>query len=72
MEMNRWTYTYNPNAVEPPEDDAVYECPVCGTELYDGHELYYDKDGDCVGCEFCVTTRFAEDVAEEENYYKGE
>ena len=57
----------NPNAVEPPEEE-YYECPVCGAEIPYGTELFYNKMGDCVGCEECITTKFVEDVYEEEEY----
>ena len=62
--MGRIYYTYNPNAVEPPEPDT-YECPVCGAEIASGTFLYFN-DGECVGCEDCITTRFAEDYFEED------
>ena len=60
------SYTYNPNAVESPEED-YYECPICGAELPSGSILYY-RDSECVGCEECVKTRYIEDVYEEEDY----
>ena len=58
--------SYNPNAVEPP-DDEMYECPVCGAEIPYGTELYFNGS-ECVGCEECISRRFVEDVYEEEKY----
>ena len=50
--------------IEPPYEDT-YECPVCGAEIAPGTYLYI-RDGEVVGCEECVTTKFAEDYYEEE------
>ena len=60
----KWNY-YNPNAVEPPEDDEEYECPVCGETLSGGHELFINDNGDCVGCEFCISRKEAAEYFEE-------
>lgn len=56
---------YNPNAVEPPEDDETYYCPVCEEEIPYGSKLYFNDMGDCVGCEYCITFHFVEDYYEE-------
>lgn len=63
---NEMRWEYNPNAVEPSEDD-MYECPICGAEIPNGTMLYY-RDNECVGCEECVSTKFVEDVYSEEDY----
>jgi hypothetical protein len=36
-------------------------CPLCGEEC---DTLFYDRFGDIVGCDNCVTTRDAWEVAE--------
>ena len=64
--MEMISYTYNPNAVNPP-DEEMYECPVCGAEIPNGTVLYYNGN-ECVGCEECITTKFVEDVYEEDAY----
>ena len=55
---------YNPNAVEPPEDDSfVGECPSCGTPLNWDDEVYTnDTDGSVIGCQYCMSRRDAGDV----------
>lgn len=63
--MGRLIYDYNPNAVEPPYEET-YECPCCGQDIAPGTTLYF-HDGECVGCEECITTRIAEDYFEEDN-----
>lgn len=55
---------YNPNAVEPPEEETYY-CPVCEEEIPYGTKLYFNEMGDCVGCEDCLSTRFVEDFYDE-------
>lgn len=61
----RWTY--NPEAVEPP-DEEMFNCPVCGEEIPYGTQLYYNSNKECVGCEHCLDTKFVEDVYEEERF----
>ena len=53
--------------INPPEDE-MYECPICGAEIPNGTQLYYNDMGECVGCEECITTKFVEDVYAEEDY----
>ena len=55
---------YNPEAVDPPEDDFfVGECPACGTPLTVDDEVYTnDTDGSVVGCQYCLSRRDAGDV----------
>lgn len=31
-----------------------YSCPVCGAQLDGGDVLAEDKDGDTVGCVYCI------------------
>ena len=50
---------------DPPEP-TYYECPVCGEEITGGDKLYFDENGDCVGCDGCIATMYAED------YFEGE
>lgn len=51
--------------IEPPEENT-YECPECGAEISPGTYLYFNDNGDCVGCEECIHTAFAEEYFEEE------
>ena len=55
----RKIWFYDAEEVEPPEPD-MYECPVCGEEIPYGTDLYF-RDGECVGCENCITTKCVED-----------
>lgn len=58
---------YNAEQIEPPEPE-YYECPVCGDEIPYGTMLYFNRMGDCVGCEGCLGTRFVEDVYADMEY----
>ena len=51
-----------------PPDEEMFVCPVCEEEIPYGTMLYYNEMGECVGCECCLTTKFVEDVYEEEEY----
>lgn len=51
-----------------PPDEEVYFCPVCEAEIASGTELYFNDSGECVGCEECLTTKYVEDVYEEDEY----
>lgn len=51
--------------LDPPAENT-YECPECGAEISPGTYLYFNDNGDCVGCEECIHTTFAEDYFEEE------
>lgn len=31
-----------------------YSCPVCGAQLYGGDRVAENKDGDTVGCVYCI------------------
>jgi DNA-directed RNA polymerase subunit RPC12/RpoP len=31
-----------------------YACPVCGAQLLGGDRLAENKDGDTVGCDYCI------------------
>ncbi len=31
-----------------------YSCPVCGAQLDGGDRLAENKDGDTVGCDYCI------------------
>lgn len=69
--MSRWYY--QPQAsdrVEPPEVET-FECPVCGEEVFGGDELYF-VNGEIVGCDRCISTKYVADYVEEQEYYKGE
>ena len=41
---------YLPEKQKLPE----YNCPVCGAQLDGGDTLAVDKDGDTVGCVYCI------------------
>ena len=46
-----------PNRVfgEPDKKNLPeYFCPVCGAQLDGGDTLAEDKDGDTVGCAYCI------------------
>ena len=51
--------------VDPPEEDT-YECPICGSEISPGTDLYINENGDVIGCEECVHTKQAEDYFTED------
>lgn len=51
--------------LEPPEE-KTYECPECEAELSPSAYLYFNNNGDCVGCEECIHPVFVEDYFEEE------
>ena len=53
--MGRIYYTYNPNAVEPPEEEWEFniECPNCGLELHEG-DLVYEIKNEIIACEHCI------------------
>ena len=40
----------SPDKTLPP----VYFCPVCGAQLDGGDTVAEDKDGDTVGCVYCI------------------
>lgn len=46
----------------PPEPDPVY-CPVCGEDC---SEIYFDKTGNVVGCDYCISKQDAGEWADEE------
>jgi len=46
----------------PPEPDPVY-CPVCGEDC---SEIYFDKGGNVVGCDYCISRQDAGEWAAEE------
>ena len=46
----------------PPEPDPVY-CPVCDEEC---SEIYFDKSGNVVGCDYCISKHDAGEWAAEE------
>lgn len=46
----------------PPEPDPVY-CPVCGEDC---SEIYFDKCGNVVGCDYCISRQDAGEWAAEE------
>lgn len=64
--MIKYTPSYNPEAVTPPEyeNEPIGSCPICGEVLYGGETLYLDKFNEVVGCEFCIRTKSSEDVPE--------
>ena len=45
----------------PPEPEPVY-CPICDEEC---DEIYFDRDGNEVGCNVCISTQDAGDWAYE-------
>ena len=56
--------------IDPP-DEETFICPVCEEEIPYGTELFFDMNGECVGCEECLTKKFVEDYREEQDYYRG-
>lgn len=36
------------------QDDPVYTCPVCGTELDSEDRVYMNDCGEITGCEYCI------------------
>lgn len=52
---------YNPNDIDPP-DEKYYICPCCGAELCCVNKVYLNEDREIIGCEECITTKYAEDV----------
>lgn len=51
---------YNPNAIEPPEEEKIY-CPVCYAELGYGDKVYF-IGREIIGCTECIRSEFVEDV----------
>ena len=51
--------------LEPPETKA-YICPICGEELSALDYLYFNEFNECVGCESCISHKFAGDVYDSE------
>ena len=49
-----------------PPDEETYECPECGAEISPGTILYFTENGECVGCEECIVTAYAEDYFTED------
>lgn len=47
---------------EYPEEDDMYECPICGTSAPE--TIYIDDDDACVGCDFCVRELNAQEYFE--------
>ncbi len=44
------------------EEDPGYYCPACGEELATGDLVYCDTSGEILGCEYCLSRRFVQDV----------
>lgn len=54
-------HIYNPNAIEPPDEEWLGVCPNCGTPLnYDDDVYLADIDNSVIGCQYCITKRSAE------------
>lgn len=57
-------YNYNKSCDECGDccnSKKIY-CPVCGEELINGDELYFQEFSDeIIGCSNCVYTQYAED-----------
>lgn len=50
-------------SVEPPEEVYLAPvCPLCGFEA----EMFYFKDGKCIGCDDCIQYKFFDDLQEDE------
>lgn len=45
---------YLPNSLPDKKSLPEYFCPVCGAQLGGGDVLAEDKDGDTVGCVYCI------------------
>ena len=48
--------------LNPPEDPEPVHCPVCDQEC---DEIYFNRDGDVIGCDMCISTQSAADWAVE-------
>lgn len=51
--------------LEPPEP-KVYICPVCESELSGLDYLYFNEFNECVGCEECISHKFAGDYFDDD------
>lgn len=51
------------NGLPPWDDGSEPHCPVCGEAC---ETIYFDRDGDAVGCDVCVTPRDAWDLLYEQ------
>ena len=49
--------------LDPPEYISP-ECPVCKCECSD---LYFDLNGECVGCDSCISCRSAAEYQQEQD-----
>ena len=45
-------------------DDNELHCPVCGEVLNPDEQVFIDGDGFVIGCEYCLKSKYAEDVQE--------
>lgn len=53
----------NPDTQTLPE----YSCPICGAQLMGSDRIAEDKDGNAVGCDYCI--RYYEIWEKETNDY---
>lgn len=47
--------------MEPPPEPPAPVCPVCGDECW---KIYF-RDGEAVGCDVCLTWRYADEMEDE-------
>lgn len=60
-------WEYNPNAIDPPEEEFFATCPNCGSPLNWNDEVFLlDADDSVIGCQYCMKSREAGYAFEEE------
>lgn len=47
------------------KDEDIFKCPCCGIELGYTEDLFIDKSGDVVGCEYCIKRKEAGEILSE-------
>ena len=53
-------------AINPPDDKPFYICEKCGAELSGMDYVYFNEFGEVIGCEMCVTHKFAGDYYDDD------
>ncbi len=54
---------YEPH-MEPPEEQPVKCCPVCGNDVWFDTKIYKRIGGEILGCERCIDAFNAEEILE--------
>ena len=39
-------------------------CPSCGSRVYYDSRIYVNQDNEIIGCEYCISAEYAEDLEE--------